>query len=335
MRRHQGFTLIELLVVIAIIAVLIALLLPAVQQAREAARRSTCKNNLKQIGLALHNYEEIHKAFPPAFARPDFATANLFESWGWAAMILPQLDQGPLHEVLGVSDYSLMAVLSGQNPQLTTAAQLLEAMQTQIPIYMCPSDQNDNGISHNDRRFDGGTGTNAGPLGGTLRPSLSNYVGNRGNRNNHQEFNDAQGLFIDNKSIKIADITDGTSNTIMVGERDTFNCRSGVWIGIREPRNNGMRASYGNVGTGRSRINQPDPPVTWSNNGTNGGCGAGFSSEHSGGAQFLFCDGSVQFVSENIDFHCGLCYDNKPAAAEMGTYQRLMHRRDGHPVGEF
>ena len=117
--RKRGFTLIELLVVIAIIAVLIALLLPAVQQAREAARRSTCKNNLKQIGLALHNYHDIYKMFPigaqerPAAYGAD-ANGNTgpgnYESWGWAASMLPQIDQAPLFDSMDVSNRTLSEV---------------------------------------------------------------------------------------------------------------------------------------------------------------------------------------------------------------------------------
>ena len=140
-RLRRGFTLIELLVVIAIIAVLIALLLPAVQQAREAARRSQCQNNLKQVGLALHNYHDIHNQFPMAFIRASDVART--EGWGWGAMILPQLEQGNLYDTLGVSRYRLTDVLAGMKPDLATVAQRTAIFQTRLSVYICPSDDND------------------------------------------------------------------------------------------------------------------------------------------------------------------------------------------------
>src|SRR5688500_480674 len=168
--RRRGFTLIELLVVIAIIATLIAILLPAVQQAREAARRTQCKNNLKQIGLALHNYHDIQLTFPPGFIRDGVANSD---GWSWGAAILPQLEQAPLYDLLGVSRYRLRDVLAGSNPALATVAQRSAALQTHVPVYVCPSDPNE-GIAHADRHFQGGLGNNAGGLG-QFRPGLSNY----------------------------------------------------------------------------------------------------------------------------------------------------------------
>ncbi|MDQ3331585.1 MAG: DUF1559 domain-containing protein, partial [Planctomycetota bacterium] len=177
-RPRRGFTLIELLVVIAIIAVLIALLLPAVQQAREAARRAQCQNNLKQIGLALHNYHDVSNQFPMAFIRA--STVANTEGWGWGAMILPQLEQGNLFDRLGVTQYRLTDVLAGLKPDLASVQDRTTIFQTRLPVYICPSDSND-GLVPAQKDFRNGLGTSAGGLG-NFRPAISNYMGNWGTR---------------------------------------------------------------------------------------------------------------------------------------------------------
>ena len=336
----RGFTLIELLVVIAIIAVLIALLLPAVQQAREAARRAQCRNNLKQIGLACHNYHGTFSTFPMGFVRGPWAGSNERESWGWQVSILPYMERTPLYDRLGVTNYSLRAVLAGSNPQLTTAAQIRTALQTKISGYICPSDAND-GLTHENRHFGGGVGLSAGPLSGTnFRPGLSNYVGNRGTRDHRSPSNDPWGILFYNSNISIADISDGTSNVFLAGERKTRDCRAGSWVGVRNPRGNGARGIWYNIAATRALLNAPHPTYDWDSVGADpDGCGTGFASEHTGGANFLFCDGSVHFLSENIDFNTGgggapgVSWDASPPASEIGTYQRLSHRRDGNPSG--
>ena len=136
--RKSGFTLIELLVVIAIIAVLIALLLPAVQQAREAARRSQCKNNLKQIGLALHNYHDTANKFPSGFVTrawpsPGTGATTELSCWSWGAMILPYIDQAPMYNTLQVGTLSLAANLAAGGAQATAAT-------TPLSGFMCPSE---------------------------------------------------------------------------------------------------------------------------------------------------------------------------------------------------
>src|SRR5262249_3540753 len=135
-RRQKGFTLIELLVVIAIISILTALLLPAVQQAREAARKTQCKNNLKQIGIALHNYHDVHNVLPPAYlylpggggqqGPPDPTNGDAGPGWAWGMLILPQMEQTNLHDAFNVN-------LPSWDPTNATAA------RTTLPVYNCPT----------------------------------------------------------------------------------------------------------------------------------------------------------------------------------------------------
>lgn len=325
-RRRAGFTLIELLVVIAIIAVLIALLLPAVQQAREAARRSQCQNNLKQIGLALHNYHDVYNTFPMAYVRhePANQSANI-EGWGWHVMILPFVEQNNLFDQLGVTQNTLRDFLAaaGTNPINATL------LQTRLPVYLCPSDDND-GLAHQNRHFGGGQGTNAGGLG-QFRPGATNYMACRGTRDGIALNVDTWGVFFHNSSVTIGRITDGTSNTILVGERESRIGRAGTWIGVRNPQGNGSRGIWYNIGQVRSIMNASDPPFAW---GSVNGAGTGFSSEHTGGAQFLLGDGSVRFISENIQHDERDSWVNSPPPT-IGVYQKLGRRNDGHPTSDF
>jgi prepilin-type N-terminal cleavage/methylation domain-containing protein/prepilin-type processing-associated H-X9-DG protein len=340
-RQRRGFTLIELLVVIAIIAILIALLLPAVQQAREAARRTQCKDNLKQIGLALHNYHDVYKTFPPGYifdvrdADPPTGTGTCCrESWGWPAMILPFIDQKPLFEQLGVNKTPLdQAIATGG-----TAYQQL--LQTPLEVFRCPSDPGGNKgptVTHQNRHFGGGIGTTAAGWGNWVASS-SNYVGVAGNRervgSRYPNPNDTNGIFSYNSKIRIADITDGTSNTFLVGERDASNCRGGSWVGTRNPYGGtGGRGIYLVVGGAHGATLTLNAPA-WNGNNL---CGEGFSSRHAGGAHFLLGDGHVVFISDNINFNS----TNRNAAGgsansvNMGIYQRLMRRGDGQPVGQY
>jgi prepilin-type N-terminal cleavage/methylation domain-containing protein/prepilin-type processing-associated H-X9-DG protein len=345
--RTSGFTLVELLVVIAIIGVLVALLLPAVQAAREAARRTQCVNNLKQLSLACHNYHDIYKVFPPnhVFSRPPGQAANA-ESWGWQALVLPQMEQQPLHDQLGVTRLSLMALLAGQNPSVPNPVPLL---QTSIPAFLCPSDANrDKPLVGSERHFGGGVGTNAGGWG-QWRPAANNYMSSRGLRNNWPNVNnlDAHGMFSGHVAHGISDCTDGTSNTFLIGERDTLYCRGGTWIGVRNPEGNLVRGFYYNTANTRVPLNSPDPPYAWD---SRSGCSEGFSSMHPGGANFALADASVRFISDTIEFRgsppncCAnvgganrCCYDNftpgdRNFEPVFGVYQRLGRRNDGFVV---
>lgn len=342
----RGFTLVELLVVIAIIGVLVSLLLPAVQSAREAARRMQCSNNLKQLALACHNYHDTYQLFPPnhLFSVAPGQAANS-EGWGWHVLILPFIEQGNLHTALNVNTYSLMDTLAKRNPQLPNPLPLL---QTHVPSFTCPSDSNRNfPLVHNNRHWGGGKGTAAGGWGNWL-PALTNYMSSRGTRNNNQinTNNDTHGMFMGILSTRLRDVSDGTSNTFLIGERDSQLCRSGTWIGVRNPRGNGTRGFYYNTGNVRVLLNAPDPPYAWN---SRSGCSEGFSSLHPGGAQFALVDGSVRFISDTIEFRaCSAnvngaqrnCYDAFNSGSPfhepvMGVYQRLGRRNDGFVVSNF
>jgi prepilin-type N-terminal cleavage/methylation domain-containing protein len=342
MRSRRAFTLVELLVVIAIIGVLVALLLPAVQAAREAARRMSCGNNLKQVGLGLHNYHDTYKTYPPAISYwGAWPPAGNNESWGWSALMLPFIEQQPLHDALRVTTWSLQTVLQNGNNVSSGGKLYKELLQTSLEVYQCPSDAGGNGhLVHSDRHFGGGVGTAAAGLG-QFRPGKSNYLASLGTFDNVARFNERErinGVFLANLGMRVADITDGTSNTILVGERETLYCRSGSWVGVRNPDGDNSRGVFTSVGHGDrdNRMNNPDPPTLWSL--ADNGCGEGFGSLHPGGAMFCVGDGSVRFLAETIEFRrCGSGNNgNLNVCQNMGLYQRLLRRDDGLPVnGQF
>jgi len=321
MSRHtqrRGFTLIELLVVIAIIAVLVALLLPAVQQAREAARRSTCKNNLKQIGLAIHNYHDTYRAVPPlaSFTQGSLA-ANNEAAWTWSAFLLPYLDQAPLYNQMGVSDRTLEEMIVDMGPDRNLG-------QTVLPVYLCPSDPSRD--LNTRRRFNDDQ---------TYTAATSNYVMNGGcrPRNVNQGANGWGFSEMPNRrpSLKFRDMIDGLSNTIAVGERSYEDCRAAVWVGTRNYNGTGNVAYRQYAAWSRYTIND----LLGFGSGNDIRCETSYSSKHTGGAQFLFGDGAVRFLSENIDSDpTNRCATNQNAA-NMGTFQRLSHRGEGQVVGDY
>ncbi|MGQ0637038.1 MAG: DUF1559 family PulG-like putative transporter [Planctomycetaceae bacterium] len=293
-RRRSGFTLIELLVVIAIIAVLVALLLPAVQQAREAARRTQCKNNLKQIGLALHNYHDAYNVLPSAWIGVDPATRRVFvdglNGWGWASKILPQVDQSPLYNQFNFG----LSTADPANAQFRTHV---------LPIYRCPSDVGPD-------KF---TISNAG--GNALAElATASYVACFGTleidscEGQLPGFQcSSNGTFFHNSRVRFADISDGVSNTFLTGERRTAAGAGwfSTWVGVIPT---GEEAAVRILG---STDHTPNHPANHFDD---------FSSHHVGGAHFLLGDGTVRFVSTNID---------------LGVYQRLATRAAGDVVGEF
>ena len=318
--RKRGFTLIELLVVIAIIAILIALLLPAVQQAREAARRSQCRNNMKQIGLALHNYHDVFNVFPPGNALStlspdagysvDLTTANRAAGYGWAVYILPYLDQAPLYNQLNVSGLELV--------KLMQQATLRPLAQTKLSVYRCASDT---APDLNDQRGF----TNA--IFGDTSVGTSNYVGIHGTRWSHAvdwigSGVDPYGIFWPASKVRLTDITDGSSNVFIVGERNWDNYAA-IWVGTRNYTGNGDVGLRQVVGITNWKINLP---------GTNSP--RAFHSNHVGGAHFTFADGSVRFISDSIHFDNTLGTAGDPRSM-LGTYQRLGMRNDGNPLGEI
>ena len=261
--RSRGFTLIELLVVIAIIAVLIALLLPAVQQAREAARRTQCRNNLHQIGLALHNYHDTHNTLPPGAVNASNNPNNPPHT-AWGALILPFMDETAL--------YNAMNFGNGDHSGLTNST----VTRSVLMQYACPSDE---------------APSLATPFGGQPLVRTGNYVGNSGSTRlgcrGPFSLSATTGPFVINSRVRIRDVRDGTSNSIAVGE-STLALRScigsGPLWGIGK-----YESCYGD--TSRPINYQPKP----------NDCHSTFGSTHEGGCFMLFLDGQVRFLSENID----------------------------------
>jgi len=311
--QRQGFTLIELLVVIAIIAILVALLLPAVQQAREAARRTQCKNNLKQIGLALHNYEETYGLFPAG----GYWNNQGFQQASVLAHILPFMEQSVIFNQIPFEN----APGNNVNNAVDSNGTLLRTI-FQVPAYLCPSDtagSNFNGVS-TVQNYAGSKGaSNAGEpaaghtTGGAVACPNKYLSYRRGGTSG----SGVSGIFHRNsRSCKMRDVTDGLSNTIFVGEvrpECSNHIRNG-WLasnngqgmfGTLAPMNLDTCSTDNSTGCG------------WLNNWTEE---FGFKSRHVGGCQFLFGDGSVHFLSENIDHD---------------TYNNLGAKSDGNVVGEF
>ena len=313
--RRKGFTLIELLVVIAIIAILVALLLPAVQQAREAARRTQCRNNLKQMGLALHNYHDIHSTFPPGYTArgvtdDDDVTAETGAGYAWSFAILPQMDQA---NVVNGIDTNLDA---------SEPSNLNIALSGSLSVFLCPTDSNA-------AEFDVTDGTD------TYLLPTSNYAGIFGYGSVTNNVGESTGVFDRNSSIRIRDITDGTSNTICVGERKSVHDfaqpnpsvdANTTWYAAipNVVRNAGMAAmpmmTEGPGSMILGHVGQMMGMMTMHSTPNNTNHIVHFSSQHIGGVQFLLSDGSVHFMSENID------YD---------TFRNLGERADGNVTGEF
>ena len=313
MQRRTAFTLIELLVVIAIIAILIALLLPAVQQAREAARRTQCKNNLKQLGLALHNYHDVHGSLPGA--------VNQCRDWGnsmwdhrgcpgYAWRILPFMDQVNLYNTIQWG--WLLEGSSTINVEQRTAV---------VPAFECPSDSE--------------LVTEAGSANWSGR--MRNYPVCLGNTDYDQStltqngisYAHRKGLFeFFNKCVKFRDCTDGLSNTYAVGEIIT-PAEVNTWTG--------MGRIHQNMGTGFTAFYTPNSKSQdiiangYNRLGGENPNQAGISgnwwdaivtlrSAHTGGVQVTLGDGSVRFISDNIN---------------LGTHHALAGRDDGIVIGEF
>ncbi len=299
--KPRGFTLIELLVVIAIIAILIALLLPAVQQAREAARRTQCKNNLKQIGLALHNYLDVAGVFPPGWIAVDVNGAPSAHEGnsgvGWATMILPFMEQTNIYNQFNAS----LPLTDPANAAF---------LRNQIPAYKCPSDPQPEFFFISEE---------ASGAFITELP-IANYIACFGTEALDGCENapgdlpvmadgtcKGNGAFYHNSKVRIADITDGTSSTFLTGERRTVAKMKWftTWPGMIAEGEEAFQRVCG------SADHTPNHPSSHFDD---------FSSAHTGGVQFCLGDGSVRFISENID---------------TGVYQSLATIQGGEVVGEF
>ncbi len=324
-RFKRGFTLIELLVVIAVIAVLIALLLPAVQQAREAARRSQCKNNLKQLGLALHGYHETLTVLPSGYGgKPN---SNLGNLWGWGAMILPYIDQTPMYNAISTATGGT-SPLGGSGTGFGAIMTTLPAnatVQTNLPVYRCPSDTGSNLVTF---PINGSVAGTTFVFGRSNYPAVSgttvSFVGGLAV---------TDGAFTESSSVRFQNFTDGLSNTFLLGERRSPTVVNGLytggdtmWVGANDDYIPGWQGYSAALGL----CDQPNilnVKVVAAPAGATNTPYIAFSSPHPGGAHFVMGDGSVRFVSDNIA--------TGPPNTAGSTYQNLSSLRDGQVVGEF
>ncbi len=346
----RGFTLIELLVVIAIIAILIALLLPAVQQAREAARRSQCKNNLKQFGLAMHNYHDAYKAFQRANYSSSTTSTTGWQGFAGHVMLLPFVDRAPLYKQIDFKQ----SFWGGANATLKA---------TKLPQFLCPSDSGwQFGTYGNDGGTDGG-GNNYFVSGGPSLLMLGVTGGGvGGSPGTPIAMSDQVGVCNLFRNIPISDIRDGTSNVIAVSEAIIGDGNSGFFTLGDVIRGVNMPAGFPNTFATQSQLNtygslcmaSGSPPTHYGITGKNwingmpgqsflntlnppnsanvdcmecGGCSwydargvINARSRHTGGVHTLMADGATRFISNSVD---------------VTTWQRLGAIADRQPVGEF
>ncbi len=328
----RAFTLVELLVVIAIIGILIALLLPAVQAAREAARRSQCSNHLKQLGLALQNYHDVHKTFPHGSRWPYYAP-------NWRVMILPFTEQNALYGQIDPNSQSavggFMSASATTSPYGYGSGRNAVLKDLAVPGWNCPSTPNppllaastyyqnlDNGQIHD---YVGIAGAYPDPAGRT---------GVCSGRSQYGSYACANGVLYPNGWVRMRDVLDGTSNTMMIGEqggkvgtrdvRASYHCG---WAGFSDSRQvTAIPENTHFYGTGTTTVRYPINSDNIAVCVNNSGCynpwdmNTVLNSMHPGGAQTAFVDGSVHFLSQTI---------------LMDTYRRLATKDDGLVVGDY
>lgn len=296
--NQRGFTLVELLVVIAIIGVLIALLLPAVQQAREAARRMSCQNNLKQLGIAMHNYHDTFLTFP--YAGDNRGTA-------WSTHILPQLELGNVYDTIGpFSESNNWGNGSGNATNGRTIA-----CETVFPVLRCPSAA----IPEHKRDQSSDTWIIDKRVPGTYLGCVSGVV----TTDVYSGITDADGVFFPISKIGLKDITDGSSNTILIGE--AVPATDADFSGREDSDSSNTRKDHWYFGGDDLDVNRDYSEVVGSTGlRMNGPEELSFGSQHPGGSQFVLGDGSVRFITETID---------------ADNYRRLGNRHDGEIIGEY
>ncbi|WP_315985729.1 DUF1559 domain-containing protein [Blastopirellula sp. J2-11] len=335
MKKRSGFTLVELLVVIAIIGVLIALLLPAVQQAREAARRMQCTNNLKQIGLGLHNYHDTFLVFPYGGTLPNTVNWGDGPSTGasvynWRGFLLPFIEQGAIYDQMKAEMGSSGVFIAGAGSSAwATKAEGLSAVKTTISGFQCPSDSGASLTSTtspwtNTPKYSGPMSNYFGCAGPAATGSTTTATSpcalttgctivGASNDHNGASGKTAPGLFVMRASaIRLRDVTDGTSNTLAVGEERTTAKDGNIWqlghwmegfsLGstIKSINSDTRTAAYG-----ASLASYYD---------------RSFSSLHPGGALFLSTDGSCRFLGETLD---------------IITFNRLGTKGGGETLGDY
>lgn len=274
-QRRRGFTQIELLAVLAVGVVMLSLLMPALQQGRGKARTTGCKNNLKMIGISLHNYHDVHKTFPPGWIPQD--------RHSWLVALLPYMEQGALYNQMDFSNA----------PPADTAP----ISQTVLQNYLCSANRRARELNPHYGKSAEGKGY-----------ARSDYVGNHGAANGVSEEifpgkqKRIQGLFGNASSVRIAHITDGTSNTLMVAERSPVKSHGAIWMrAINADATGPDGTAVLGTASEQQRLNSDDPDA--------------FSSEHAGGVTILMGDGYVRLLSDKID---------------LQTFMNLAMRDDGN-----